>query len=96
MHVLRIGAAQASAMEIYVLDPVFDEPLGDDDQQPFPGSMTPGNGCYLLTVDDSAAAWRALTDALNSADADGDGQLRDALAAIRRRLKIGRGGVAHA
>ena len=85
MITLRIGPVQASAMEIYVLDPVFDEPLGEDDQQPFPGSMAPGDGCYLLTVDDPDAAWRVLVDAANSADASGDGELRDALMAVNRR-----------
>jgi len=80
MITLRIGPVQASAMEIYVLDPI------KDDQQPFPGSMAPGDGCYLLTVDDPDAAWRVLVDAANSADASGDGELRDALMAVNRRI----------
>ena len=36
-HVFRIGEKQAAGLQIYVLDPVFQEPLFDDDPPPFPG-----------------------------------------------------------
>lgn len=77
----RVGTVQAAALDIYVFDPVFDEPLDDEDQQPFPGSFDGTN----LTIDDPAAAWRVLVDAANSADEDNDPQLRDALQKLQRR-----------
>lgn len=78
----RVGPVQASALESYVFDPIFDEPCCEDDQQPFPGSF---DG-QRLTVDDPDVAWRVLVDASNSADCDKDYQLRDALQAIQRRV----------
>lgn len=83
--ILRIGPVQASALEIYVFDPIFDEPCCEDDQQPFPGTF---DGKRLVVEGDRDAAWRVLVDAANSADADQDYQLRNALQALRHRVLL--------
>jgi len=80
--ILRVGPVQASALEIYVFDLIFDDPCCEDDQQPFPGNFDGRR----LTVDDPDVAWYVLVDASNSADCDKDYQLRDALQAIQRRV----------
>lgn len=79
---LRVGATQAAALDVYVLDPAHDI---DPESRAFAldGST--------LRVDldaldlDAAAAY--LIDAANSADASNDREFRDALHALAVRLR---------
>jgi hypothetical protein len=73
-----MGDVQMSALEIYVFDPAHDE-------DPFPGEMM-GRTLLVKAEDvDAAAMW--LVDAANSADDDGDTELRAALSHIKDRLR---------
>ncbi len=81
-HVFRIGEKQASGLQIYVLDPVFHEPLFDDDPPPFPGELCDGG----LRVTDKELGWRLIVDGANRADDEGDSELRDVLTALGSRV----------
>lgn len=81
---LRIGATQAAALGIYVLDPAHEI---DPESRAF--SIV--GSTLLVDLDacdgdlDIAAAY--LTEAANSADVDGDREFRDALTALASRLR---------
>lgn len=75
---IALGAAQRAAVEIYLLDPTHD---GED---AFPGLLD-GN-TLIVEDDDKSRAFALLIEAGNSADCDGDRQLRDALGRISGRL----------
>jgi hypothetical protein len=76
MYALRVGDMQLSGLEIYVLDPCVVE------DAPFPGHLY-GN---VLHVEDPDGAWRRIVDGANSADDDGDAELRDALSRLGSRV----------
>lgn len=80
LKLTRLGTIQTSALQMYVFDPIFDEPVFDDDE-PFPGSL---EGSTLLITDATKAAL-ALTEAANSADCDGDAEFRNALTGLAGR-----------
>lgn len=79
---LRIGATQAAALGVYVLDPAHEI-------DPESRAFSVVGSTLLVDVDaldlDAAAAY--LTEAANSADNDGDREFRDALTAISGRLR---------
>lgn len=81
-RVFRVGERQAAGLQIYVLDPVLQEPLFDDDSPPFPGDL----GADGLRITDMDLAWRLIVDGANRADDEGDGELRDALTALGSRV----------
>ena len=75
---LRIGDLQASALQIYVTDPIFAD-------EPFPGCV---DGATLTVADADIAPTRTrLIDAANSADDDGDAEMCDALSRLVTRLR---------
>lgn len=80
---MNVGELQRCGLEIYVFDPIFDEPDDEDDPFPFPGTLEGSR----LTVRDLDRASRCLTAAQNSADEDGDPKVRDALWKLQRRLR---------
>ena len=83
---LRIGAVQRSAVELYLLDPaVVDGALAFGDPV-FPGRLT-ADALVLDPGADPEQAREALTGAINSADDDGDAELRGALEALVRRVR---------
>lgn len=81
---LRIGATQAAALGIYVLDPAHDI-------DPESRAFSVQGSTLLVDLDvldgdlDAAAAY--LTEAANSADVDGDREFRDALTSLAGRLR---------
>lgn len=79
---LHIGPNQLSALQVYVFDPAHDE---CEDLRPL-GFSVRGS---TFEVHDADRARYVLTEASNSADCDKDRVLRDALAALSRRVARG-------
>ena len=83
---LRLGPLQIDAFSIFVegADACYEEGEAPPDDPPFPGRRCGA----LVTVDAGAErrAWRRLTDAANSADAEGWAEHRDALTALASRV----------
>lgn len=77
MRAFVVGATQRAALEIYV----FDVAVNVDDDT-FPGELND----QALVVYDTERAGALLVDAANSADDDGDRELRDALTALTARV----------
>ena len=83
---LHVGTNQVCGLEIYVFDPAHDvdpdaTPMFETDA-PFPGTLTGST----LEVTDTRLAALMLTEAANSADEDGDAEVRDALTRLARRV----------
>jgi hypothetical protein len=77
---LRIGDFQRAGLEIYVLDPAHDE------DGPLPFCVDLDRRLLVLDKSQRSATFDRLTEAANSADDGGDTKIRDALAALARRV----------
>jgi len=87
MATFRVGEIQACGLTIYVFDPAFDDCLAfDGDYEPFPGTFDHAAGVLHVNEGAEEAAWSRLIDAVNSADDDGDGKVRDALTSLSSRI----------
>lgn len=75
----RIGQIQQAALEIYVFDVAHE----DDEDRKIHGRIEHGK---LVITSDLDGAHRALVDAANSCDDDGDHELRDALTTLASRV----------
>lgn len=84
-HRLRVGEVQASGLVIYVFDPIFDEPMDEEDQQPFPGRLI-DNAAVEIESGRERTAYDCLQFGSNSAFESGDIELCNALAALARRV----------
>lgn len=80
----RIGSAQHAALVIYVFDG-FHAAFGDA----FPGELT--DDALRVSAGERDRAFELLTDAANSADEDGDRELRDALTKLASRVLRAKG-----
>jgi hypothetical protein len=75
----RIGQVQQAALEIYVFDVAHE----GDEERAIDGRLEAGKLVINGSLD---SAHRALTDAANACDDDGDHELRDALTSLASRV----------